>query len=111
VGVWQACSLPIDNTRSLAMPVDTLTESTSTDTPTTAVKPRRRLTDTAPPPPATYDVRDLAALLNISIRQVWRMCDAGKMPKPARFGRAVRWSRSVIDKWLAAGAAPCAKGR
>jgi excisionase family DNA binding protein len=92
------------------MPADaTLTESTDAPT-TTTVDPRRRLVN-AVPPAATYTARDLAALLRISVRQVWRMADAGKLPKPARFGRAVRWARSVVDKWLESGAAPCGKSR
>jgi excisionase family DNA binding protein len=93
------------------MPADvTLTESA--DAPTvTVVNPRRRLADAVPPPAATYDARDMAALLRLSVRQVWRLLDAGKLPKPFRFGRSVRWSRSVVDKWLETAGAPGNKGR
>jgi excisionase family DNA binding protein len=81
-----------------------------TDVPLADVDPRRRLAD-AVPLAATYDARDLAALLRLSVRQIWRLTDAGKIPKPFRFGRAVRWSRAVIDRWLESGAAPCSRTR
>jgi excisionase family DNA binding protein len=91
------------------MPADaTLTEPT--DAPTTLVDSRRRLAD-ALPPAACYTAQDLAALLRISVRQVWRMCDANKLPKPIRFGRAVRWSRPVVDRWLETAGAPGSKAR
>jgi excisionase family DNA binding protein len=101
---------PLDASGVFTMPADaTLTESTDAPTITT-VDPGRRLAD-ALPPAATYDVRDLAALLRLSVRQVWRLSDSGKLPKPFRFGRAVRWSRAVVDKWLESGAAPRGKSR
>jgi excisionase family DNA binding protein len=44
----------------------------------------------------------VAALLGCSSRHVYRLADAGKMPPPVRIGALVRWSRIVIDKWIAA---------
>lgn len=49
-----------------------------------------------------YDVRDLAQLLKCSDRHIRRMIDAGEIPGVRRFGRLVRASRAVVDKWLSA---------
>jgi excisionase family DNA binding protein len=54
----------------------------------------------------TYDVDDVAALLKASPRHVRRMADAGRLPPPVHIGRLVRWPKSTIDEWLAAGAKP-----
>ncbi|WP_148593956.1 helix-turn-helix transcriptional regulator [Aquisphaera giovannonii] len=56
------------------------------------------------PRPDVLTVKDLAARLSISTRQVWRLADAGMLPAPLRIGwRTVRWSREAIDQWIAAG--------
>jgi excisionase family DNA binding protein len=52
---------------------------------------------------ATYDARDLAALLKISTRTVWRLADEGSIPGKLRVGKSVRWSRRVIDSWIESG--------
>ncbi|MHB1557166.1 MAG: helix-turn-helix transcriptional regulator [Isosphaeraceae bacterium] len=52
---------------------------------------------------AVYSAEDLAALLDISKRQVWRLRDSGSLPNHIRIGQAVRWSRVVVDQWIAAG--------
>jgi excisionase family DNA binding protein len=49
------------------------------------------------------DVRAVAALLNCSSRHVYRLADSGRMPKPVRVGALVRWRRTDLDAWLAAG--------
>lgn len=54
-------------------------------------------------PPALIDVRGVAELLDCSPRHVYRLSDAGKMPKPVHLGALVRWNRSEIDSWLSAG--------
>jgi len=51
--------------------------------------------------PALLDVRQVASLLGCSTRHVYRMSDAGKMPRPIRLGSLVRWSRASIDEWIA----------
>lgn len=43
---------------------------------------------------------DLAELLGISLRSVWRRIADGSVPKPVRIGRLVRWHRQTIEKWL-----------
>jgi excisionase family DNA binding protein len=65
------------------------------------------VTTTALPPdqvaPALLDVRAVAALLNCSSRHIYRLADVGRMPAPVRLGNLVRWRRSDLDGWLAAG--------
>ncbi len=43
----------------------------------------------------------LARLLGISLRHVWRMRDAGRLPKPIRLGKLIRWQKTTIERWLA----------
>jgi hypothetical protein len=47
----------------------------------------------------TYTVADLARLLQCSERHVWRQIDI--IPGKILFGRLVRFSRAVVDGWLA----------
>jgi len=47
--------------------------------------------------------RDLKEMLNVSLRQVWRLNAAGKLPKPIRLGGSVRWNRAEIQQWFEAG--------
>jgi excisionase family DNA binding protein len=57
-------------------------------------------------------VDDVAAMLGVSGRHVYRLADAGKMPRPFKLGGAVRWDRLAIADWIAAGCpeTPNAKG-
>ncbi len=48
--------------------------------------------------------KDLGKMLSLSKRQIFRLNSCGKIPTPIRIGGSVRWSLSVIDKWLGAGA-------
>lgn len=45
-----------------------------------------------------------AELLQISERHFWSLHAAGRVPRPVRLGRAVRWSAAELRDWLAAGA-------
>ena len=67
-------------------------------------------TATLPPADAPaaqlLDVRAVAALLDCSPRHVYRLSDAGRMPAPIRLGALVRWRRSELTDWLAAGCPP-----
>ena len=58
------------------------------------------------PPAALLDVNGLAALLNCGARTVYRLADAGRLPRPVKLGALVRWRRAEIDEWLAAGCPP-----
>jgi len=61
---------------------------------------------------ALLDVRAVAAMLDCSTRHVYRLADAGRMPRPAKLGALVRWQRTELNDWLAAGCPPirAAKG-
>jgi len=66
-------------------------------------------TTTRPParPEPMLTVDDLAELLRLAPRTVWRMIGTGQLPPPdLRIGkRVVRWRRDGIDNWIAAQAA------
>lgn len=55
---------------------------------------------------ALLDVRAVAALLGCSARHVYRLSDAGRMPRPLKLGQLVRWRRTVLLEWLDAGCPP-----
>ncbi len=65
------------------------------------------MTHTLPPPPDApprlLDVQAVAALLDCSPRHVYRLSDAGHMPRPLRLGALVRWDRSALEQWIADG--------
>lgn len=47
--------------------------------------------------------RQLSQMLSISLRQVWRLSSAGKLPKPLKIGGSVRWDRDEILRWFREG--------
>ena len=59
------------------------------------------------PPAELLDVQAMAALLNCATRTVYRLADAGRMPRPVKLGALVRWRRAEILDWLAAGCPSC----
>ena len=62
----------------------------------------------APDSPAMLiDVEQVAALLDVSPRTVYRMADSGAMPRPRHLNSLVRWSRIELEKWVAAGCPSC----
>lgn len=52
------------------------------------------------------DSNEVAKLLKVSARTVWTMQNSGNMPKPIRFGRAVRWGYAEIKAWVDEGCPP-----
>jgi excisionase family DNA binding protein len=52
------------------------------------------------------DVHGVAELLGCSTRHVYRLSDAGKMPRPVKLGALVRWNRSAIESWIDQGCRP-----
>ncbi len=58
----------------------------------------------APEQSATFTRDDLARLLRISPRHVAALNSSGRLPRPIRLGRAVRWLADEFHEWLAAGA-------
>lgn len=71
------------------------------------------MTHTLTPPVAEpaklLDVNQVGELLNCSPRHIYRLSDAGRMPKPLRLGSLVRWNRDVINDWIASGCPDCRK--
>jgi len=59
---------------------------------------------------AMLDVNQVATLLNCSSRHVYRLSDAGRMPRPVKLGSLVRWSRAAIQQWIESGCQNCRKG-
>lgn len=51
-------------------------------------------------------VEDVAERLSVSPRHVYRMADAGRIPRPLKIGAAVRWNPDAIDEWIAGGCKP-----
>ena len=47
--------------------------------------------------------KTLASMLGVSLRQVWRLNSAGKLPQPVRLGGSVRWNRDEVLRWFEAG--------
>jgi predicted DNA-binding transcriptional regulator AlpA len=42
-------------------------------------------------------------LCGVSERSWHRLSSQGKTPQPIRLGRSVRWRKTELDRWLAAG--------
>ncbi len=65
-----------------------------------------------PKPPADLiPVREVAGMATCSPRHVYRMSDAGLMPKPIKLGSLVRWRRAEILAWIADGCPSLRGGR
>lgn len=52
--------------------------------------------------PRMINVREVASILSVSTRSVWRLVAAGELPKPARFGRSARWRLADIEACIEA---------
>lgn len=48
---------------------------------------------------------------DFSARHWYRQVDAGRAPKPTRFGRLVRWSIAALEAWESAGCPHCRERR
>ncbi len=47
--------------------------------------------------------QDLAGMMRVSTRTVWRLLSGGKLPQPIRIGGSVRWRRPDVEDWVRAG--------
>lgn len=47
--------------------------------------------------------QEVAALLKISRRQVWKLLAMGRLPEPIRINRSVRFRADVIRAWIEGG--------
>jgi excisionase family DNA binding protein len=70
--------------------------------------------NTLPVEPSPVDrlisVREVATLISVSPRSVWRLADSGKLPRPLAIGGSRRWKESDLRAWLAAGCPATAGG-
>jgi predicted DNA-binding transcriptional regulator AlpA len=56
-----------------------------------------------PSEPLMITAAELAQLLRISTRTLWRRRSAGELPQPVCFGGAVRWRLEEIKNWITRG--------
>ncbi len=61
------------------------------------------------PTPLMKD-KEVAAWLNVSVNHIYKLCTEGKMPRPLKLGKSSRWERTVLERWLQAGARPVEDG-
>jgi excisionase family DNA binding protein len=61
--------------------------------------------DESPADPASLllDVRQVARLLVCSVRHVYALADAGRIPRPFKLGTLNRWPRATIEAWVNGG--------
>ncbi len=72
----------------------------------------QQMTATVPTRERLLDVRQVATVLDVSVRSVHRLRDGGKIPAPVRIGGSVRWRATEIDAWIARGCpVPLPRGR
>lgn len=55
------------------------------------------------PPALTANACQVAVMLGVSVRQVWRLHNTGRLPRPVRLGNCVRWRRAEIEAFVKAG--------
>lgn len=51
-------------------------------------------------------VNQVAALLQVSVRSVWRLRSAGELIEPVQIGGNTRWRRAELERWIAEGCPP-----
>jgi len=56
------------------------------------------------PAALAVNARQAAAMLNVSVRQLWRLNSTGRLPRPIRLGHCVRWRRAELEAFVQAGA-------
>lgn len=61
---------------------------------------------TAQSTPLLLSADRLADLLGVSVRTLWRLRSAGRVPRPVHLGASVRWRADEITLWVAAGCPP-----
>lgn len=61
--------------------------------------------------PRLIAVSEVATMLGVSVRTVWRLASSGALPPPLRLsGQLRRWRESDVADWIAAGG-PAKKSR
>jgi excisionase family DNA binding protein len=47
--------------------------------------------------------KEVARLLGVSVRHVYKLHASGRLPRPVRLSRSARWRRAELEAWLAQG--------
>ena len=56
--------------------------------------------------PILLTAQQAAEFLGVSVRFVYKLMNSGRMPRPIRLGRALRFRREELNAWVSAGAPP-----
>jgi len=56
--------------------------------------------------PILLPAAEAAKLLSVSERHFYKLHSSGRVPRPIRLGRAVRWRADELRDWVAAGTPP-----
>lgn len=59
-----------------------------------------------PQPCGLLTAKEVAEALRISLRQVWSLNSAGRLPAPVRLSRSVRWRAHDIAEFVRMGCPP-----
>ena len=46
---------------------------------------------------------ELAVLIGVSTRTIWRLLSSGRLIEPVRLGGNVRWNREQVEEWIREG--------
>lgn len=50
--------------------------------------------------PLLITAAELADMMRISLRSLWRMRNSGHLPQPIRLGGVVRWRTNEVEAWI-----------
>ena len=53
--------------------------------------------------PLVVSAKEAAKMLSVSERHFWAQNSRGRIPRPVRIGRSVRWRVDELKAWVAAG--------
>ena len=58
------------------------------------------------PKPLLINARELARMMQVSPRTLWRLLSAGKLIRPIRIGGNTRWRLDEVKDWIDRGCPP-----
>ena len=53
--------------------------------------------------PILINAEELARMMDVSERTLWRLLSGGKVPQPVRIGRNTRWRLAEVAEWIERG--------
>lgn len=59
--------------------------------------------------PQFITAKELATLLKISMRTLWRLRRDREIPEPVTIGKSLRWDINLITNWIATGCPSCSE--